>query len=385
MFERCDPFEVYPDPLATDKSNMRYLIHALPRTIGELKNNSKYKNREQISPDQKIAASSLKESQIRQNIAGAMSFSPSESKDLETTLVLETFVREWSSYSNKWLIQLLTVTETGVLLREQTWHPDEYPFECYQADVSASILDTKGVIHNIREPNRALNQIVSQTHESARVMGKLNWIMPRGSNVNVITDETGQFIEYDVTPGGRPEQAQPAGLPNYIPNHMAYLERSIQDIGGAGDAMLGKTPFAQASGSLVETLREGDTSNLSMMRDNLDDFLVRSFKLMLKTAKVNGKSKRKFRAVENDEFGQYRWIEIDPKEISTEDDLQVRSGTNTPYSIEQKQQMYLSLWKEGVIRDPNAILKLMELSDVANTLGDDELDIERQLGEIKAV
>lgn len=385
MYERVDPFEVFPDPVNSDKSSMRFLVHALPRTVGELKNNKLYKNQDRIAPDRKLAASWLKESQIRQSLTAAMPNTPGEAGDLQTTLVLETFMREWSTYKNKWEVQVVTMTDNGVLLREQTWPLDEFPFEYYQSDVEASPLNTHGVIHDIREPNRALNQMVSQVHETAKVMGKLNWVMPRGSNVNVITDETGQFIEYDVTPGGRPQQAQPAGLPNYIPNHVAYLDRAIQDIGGAGEGLLGKTPFAQASGDLMQNLQESDSSNLSMSRDNFDDFQVRAYKLMLKTAKVNGKSKRQFRVSGKDELGQYRWIELKPSDISVEDDVQVRSGTNTPYSVQQKQQMYLSLYKEGVIKDPAAVLKLMELPDVANALGDDELDIERQVDEIKRV
>lgn len=385
MFERVDPFDILLDPLAVDKQSMRYCGHAVPRTIGELKANPLYTNTDKIAPDQEVAASPLKQSKMRQEMAGAQSFTPGSTPDLENVIVVELYIKEWSKEENKWQIRLVVMTKNGgIVLRNCIWPIDEFPFEFFQCDVAPTILETKGVIHNIREPNRALNQMVSQIHENAKIMGKINWLIPRGSNVNVITDETGQFIEYDVNPGGSPKQTTPQALPNYIMNHTTMLQNFINDLGGAR-TISGKSPFAQASGELVNSLAEGDQNNLSMMRDNLDDFLVRSFKLMLKTAKMNMTkgNTRTFRTAEADAFGQYIWEKLKPEEISTEDDLQVRSGTNMPYSLAQKQDLFLNLWKEKVVTDSAALLKMLELPDVANAMGDDEADIERQLTELK--
>lgn len=385
MFERIDPFDMLIDPIATDKQSMRYWGHIIPRTIGELQANPLYTNTDKISPDQELAASPLKQSKMRQEMAGAQSFTPGVVRELENVIVAELYWKEFNKQTQAYQIRLVVITKNaGIMLRNEIWPIDEFPVEFFQCDIAPSILETKGVIHNIREPNRALNQMMTQIHENAKVMGKINWLIPRGSNVNVITDETGQFIEYDVNPGGVPHQVAPTSLPSYIPNHVTMLRGFINDIGGS-TTMQGKSPFAQASGELVNSLAEGDQNNLSMMRDNLDDFLVRSFKLGLKTAKVcmTKGNTRTFRTAESDVFGQYAWEKITSDEISTEDDLQVRSGTNMPYSLSQKQDMFLSMWKEKLITDPSAILKLMEMPDVANGMGDDEADIERQLQEIK--
>lgn len=385
-FEYCDTFDIYPDPLATEKSDLRYIAHAIPRPLGEMKNDKNYRNTDQLTADRRLAASDLKQVQLRQTLGGSDGNSgggAGGNDDLQTTVVIELFYRKWNAQKNQWGVYLVTMSDGGVLLRREWWPLDEFPFEPYIADITGAMLRSKGSVHDIRDPNRAVNDLVSQTLEAARVMGKLNWLIPRNSNVNVITDETGQFIEYDVAPGGAPQQAQPASIPSYVPNLVGYLDAAIQDIGGSHDASQGKSIFAGASGELVQSLQAGDASSLAMLRDNFDDFLVRSFKLMLKTAKHFGKAKRVVRNSDADEFGQYSWTELEPKEISTEDDIRVKSGSNLPYTSEQRQEFYMRLWKDGVIRDPNAILKLLDIPDLINVLGDDELDIRRALNNLR--
>ncbi|HWT40506.1 MAG TPA: hypothetical protein VN081_04560, partial [Dongiaceae bacterium] len=340
-----DTWEIYPDPLAKDKSKMRYIAQAVVRTVGEVQSNPLYKNREKVTADNQLAASALKRAKIRQDLAYNATVQ-GQPNGMDTVLVLEIFRKIYNKDTNKWEVWVTTRTENGVLLRHEKWSTNEFPFEYFQVENASTVVNSRGVIYNIREPIRAINQLVSQVQESARVMGKLNWLIPRGSNVNVITDETGQFIEYDVTPGGAPRQAVAGSLPTYIMQQIQMLNGFVEDIGGMHASFNGRAPFAQASGDLVDALSEGDQNSLTLMRDNYDDFFVRVFKLMLKTAKVNYKNSRQIPAAEQDQFGQSRWFEIKPEDISTNDDLDVSTGAQMPYSIAQKHQMFMNLWKE---------------------------------------
>lgn len=384
-FDRCDPFEVYPDPMAHYIADMRHITHAPVRTIGELKANPLYKNQNKITPDTKLAASLMKQAELRMALSNANTLQLGNANDMDTVVVLEMFRKIYDKVTSKWEIWVTTRTEAGVLLRNEKWEPGEYPFEAFQTDIAGMLLDSKGVIHDIKEPNRALNEMVSQVHESAKIMGKLNWLIPRGSNVNVITDETGQFIEFDPTPGGAPRQAEPGSLPTYIMQHIGQLVAFMEDISGMHASFNGRAPFAQASGDLVNELSAGDQNNLTMLRDNYDDFFVAVFKKMFKTAKVNAQVPRNFPTSVNNEFGEQRWDEIKPEEISTDDDVAISTGTAMPYSIAEKQQMYMNLWKEKAITDPNVLFKLLEMPDIDAAMGDDEADVERQLDELRLI
>lgn len=385
IVDRCDPFEIYIDPMAQTLSDARYIIHAPVRTIGELKTNPLYHNQDQITPDTRLAASLMKQAELRLAISNANTFALGQSNGMDTVVCLEIFRKIYDAETKKWDIWVTTRTEGGVLLRNEKWILDCYPFSVFQTDIAGMIYDSKGVIHDIKEPNRALNEMVSQVHESAKIMGKLNWLIPRGSNVNVITDETGQFIEYDVTPGGAPHQAEAINLPTYIMQHIGQLQAFIEDISGMHASFNGKAPFAQASGDLVDTLSAGDQNNLTMMRDNYDDFGVSTFELMFKTAKANLQVTKRFPTSATNEFGEQSWDDIKPAEISTNDDIAVSTGTAMPYSIAEKQQMYMNLWKEKAITDPSVLFKLLEMPDIDAAMGDDEDDVERQLDEIRII
>jgi hypothetical protein len=327
----------------------------------------------------------MKAFELRQQISSGAEFGYGQSHGMDTLVTLECFWRYFDKFSNKWKLRVTTRTEQGLILRDEDWGMNDYPFEYFQTDIAPLIYDSKGVIHNIREPNRALNEIVSQIHETARIMGKLNWRVPRGSNVDVITDETGQFIEYDIVPGGAPEQTAAVNLPSYIMQEVNMLVGFMEDIGGMHASFNGKAPFAQASGDLVDSLSEGDQNNLTTMRDNYDDFFTGVAKKMLATAKFNVKTSRTIPTGSADVFGQYKWMEIKPADISTSDDTPVSTGSQMPYSIAQKQQMYMNLWKEKVITDPSVLIKLLEMPDIDAAMGDDEEDIQRQLDEILAI
>lgn len=385
LVDRCDPFEIYHDVRGQDMSDMRYIAHAPVRTVGEIKANKLYKNTDKVTPDPRLSASILKQSQLRLLMSNASATNMLQPNEMDTVIVWEIFRKLFNPDSQKWEVWVTTRTEQGVLLRNDKWSMNEFPFVPFVTDVAGLISESKGVIHDIREPNRALNEAISQVHETMRIMGHLNWLIPRGSNVNVITDETGQFIEYDVTPGGIPKQAEAVNLPVYISQHIQMLVQFIEDVSGMHAGFNGKPPFAQASGDLVETLAMGDQNNLTSMRDNYDDFFVALFKKMLKTAKANYQTSRNFSTDDVDVFGESNWVDISPKEIDTSDDLIVSTGTQMPYSIAQKQQMYMNLWKEKAIQDPNVLFKLLEMPDIDAAMGDDEPDIERQLDEIRDI
>lgn len=386
VVDRCDTFEVYPDPMAQTIKDQRYMCQAMVRTIAELKANPLYKNQDKVEPDMRLAASLMKQAELRLSISNANTFAAGQSNGMDTTVVLEMFRQIYNEDSQEWEMWITVRTENGVLLRNEKWKLGEYPYEVFQTDIAGMIMDSKGVIHDIKEPNRAINEMVSQVHESAKIMGKLNWLLPRGSNVNVITDETGQFIEYDVTPGGAPRQAEAVSLPPYIMQHIGQLVAFMEDISGMHASFNGSAPFAQASGDLVNQLSAGDQNNLTMMRDNYDDFVVGTFKLMFKTAKLNAQVSKEFPTSGTNEFGETRWDDLDPKkDISENDDVTASTGTAMPYSIAEKQQMYMNLWKEKAITDPKVLFRLLEMPDIDAAMGDDEADVERQLNEIRTI
>lgn len=380
--KRVDPYELLLDPQLSgvNVDDCRFLCHTMPRTLGELRNNKNYKNTDKVTGDSKTADSMLKESIIRAQTVGAAQFNPDNKDDLATTLVRELYAREFDKEKGDWVIRKTVFTGNGILLDSSIWPLDFYPFELYLADMQGSILDGGGPVRDLRSPQRAFNQIMSIIHENAQVMGKINYKMPRGANVNVITDEVGQFLEYDVTPGGSPEQLQPASLPAYMPNHATYLAQLLDDLGGNHSASYGKSPGSKASGELVNRLQEGDSNNLVLMRSNLDDLQRRVYKKALKTFSKFGTADRMIRSKETNATGRYDFWSVKPKDVSVDCDIEVVTGSKMPYSMQDRQEMLLNMKKEGVITNEQ-FLKAINIPDLDNVLNTAQLDVERALDE----
>lgn len=380
--ERIDPFELYWDPLMQDVEASRGFIHAIPRTLGDIRSNPDYKNTDFVTGDQKMANSYIKEAQIRFQTAGAIQAMPAGNDDMATAIIRECYWREWSDKDGKFIIRKVVTDTAGHLLQNIVWPLDFYPFEMYVSDVQGSPLDGGSPIRDLRSPQKALNQINTIIQTNANIMGKINWRIPRGSNVNVITDEVGQFLEFDPSPGGAPEQVTPSGLPAYIGDQRTAMSNFIDDLGGNHSASYGKSPGSKASGELVNQLQEGDSNNLMLMRDNLDDFEKRIAKKALLTFSkcADDNVDRLIRSKATDAFGKYHTISLKPSDVSTDDDINVITGSGMPYSLADKQNMFLDLFKEHVI-DAKTLIKAINLPDLDNAMNNSQADIERALKE----
>lgn len=388
-YDFCDTYDVYADPRMTSWDDCRRITHVLPRTLGELKANPDFKDHaSNIVVDDKLAGSELKQAFMARGV-GLINESENVDMDTRTVLLLEQFTKEYTKEGEE-QIRVTYVTAGGCFLHTKIWPLAFFPFEYYQTDVCDNIHDSDGAIKHIRPLNEALNRSASQMEDNADRMGKLHYIVEKGSGINVIHDKVGTIME--VSAGKKdPTQVKPSALPAYVENHQGNLERWIDDIGGIHDASYGKLPTSRASGELVKGLQEGDNNSLAMYRDNFDDFLARVFKKMLLTEKYHRSKQgvsRQIRMKELDPLGRYTWVDIKADDICIDDEIQVRSGTNMPFSNSARQGMVMDLYKEGLFNgspQANAALKLMSLPEVENVLGNEQPHIERQGKELDQI
>lgn len=375
-------YDVFPDFRATHKGDMRFINEAMPRTIGELASNSRYDQNvvDMIAADDKSALSTLKNSSMNNTYRTAEMAHQTDPMQ-RTAILRETYVKEFDLDKRQWVIRLYVTTESNLLLLDTEWGLDEFPYEYYQSDIADEIFHSQGAIKDIRGLQSALSRGASQVEETMQVMGKINWLIPRGSGITVITDKTGQFVQYNPA-AGQPHQAQPSNLPQYTDKHMSNLERWIDDIGGAHDATYGRLPTSRASGELVDKLQQGDSNSLAMYKDNFEDSQVRVYKLMMKTAKKHYVTSRKVPLNSRDAVGDYQFIELSGKEINLEDKVQVRTGSVLPWDMGDRIQLAKDLYKDGLI-GKDAALKMMNLLDLDSIMGNDQQDVERQIKENK--
>jgi hypothetical protein len=377
----CDNYSVYADWRATSKEDMRFINEAFPRTLGELASNQRYDQNavDLISADDKSSLSTLKLESLT-NGGGRTPEMANHADPMQRTVILrETYVREYDMDVMAWVINLYVTTQSNVLLYKDKWPIDEFPYEYYQTDVADQLYETDGVIKDIRGLQQALSRGASQVEETMQTMGKINWMIPRGSGVTVITDRTGQFVQYNAA-AGQPTQSQAHDLPHYTESHMSNLERWIDDIGGIHDATYGKLPTSRASGDLVQALQSGDSTSLGIYKDNFADYIAREAKLMFKTAKYHYKGDRKVPLKADNGAGQTQWATVKASDIVLEDRVRVQVGTGLPYDQTERLKLAGDMVDKKWIT-PEQGLKLANIRALTDVMGDNQQDIDRQIEE----
>lgn len=380
-----DNYAIYADWRATSKDDMRFMNEAFPRTLGELASNKRYDQDviDSISADDKSSLSMLKLESLTNGGGRTPEMANHADPTQRTVIIIETYVKEFDLETQKWLINLYVTTESKLLLYHDAWPLDEFPYEYFQTDVADMLYETDGVIRDIRGLQQSLSRAASQVEETMQTMGKLNWLVPRGAGITVITDRTGQFVQYNPQ-AGAPTQSHPANLPNYTDTHMSNLERWIDDIGGIHDATYGKLPTSRASGDLVQALQSGDSTSLGIYKDNFADYIAREGKLMFKTAKYHyaQTGSRTIPMKTKSGTGDYQWSTIKASDILLEDKVNVQVGTGLPYDQTERIKLGVEMKKEGIL-NADQTLKLMNISALTDVMGDNQQDIDRQISENK--
>lgn len=380
-----DNYAIYADWRATTKGDMRFINEAFPRTLSELASNRKYDQNviDAISADDKSSLSMLKLESLTNGGGRTPEMANHADPMQRTVIAIETYVKEFDLETMRWLINLYVTTESRQLLYHDQWPIDEVPYEYFQTDIADMLYETDGVIRDIRGLQQSLSRGASQVEETMQVMGKLNWMVPRGAGVTVIEDTTGQFVQYNPA-AGAPTQSRPGELPQYTETHMSNLERWIDDIGGIHDATYGRLPTSRASGDLVQALQSGDSTSLGIYKDNFADYIAREGKLMFKTAKYHYAltGSRKIPMKSQSGTGDYQWATISAKDILLEDNVKVQVGTGLPYDQTQRIQLATEMKKEGMLTTEQA-LKLSNITVLTDVMGDNQQDIDRQITENK--
>lgn len=378
-----DNYAIYADWRSTSKMDRRFINEAFPRTLGELSANKKYDQNviDAISADDKSSLSMLKLESLTNGGGRTPEMANHADPMQRTVIAIETYVKEYDLETQAWVMNLYVTTEARQLLYCDQWPLDEDPYEYFQTDVADMLYESDGVIRDIRGLQQSLSRGASQVEETMQTMGKLNWMVPRGSGITVIEDGTGQFVQYNPA-AGTPTQSKPGELPQYTQTHMSNLERWIDDIGGIHDATYGALPTSRASGDLVQALQSGDSTSLGIYKDNFADYIAREGKLMLKTAKYHyaQTGSRKIPMKTKNGTGDYQWSVISAKDILLEDQVHVQVGTGLPYDQTERIKLGTEMKKEGLLTAEQS-LKLMNITALTDIMGDNQQDIDRQIEE----
>ncbi len=269
-FEICllgNKKEIYDSP---------FLIKIVPKEISDLKANPQFDQEvlDGITPDNKYASSEVKNAYLVSKFGGT------NTSDASATLLLrEAYIPEHLDEHNMEAIarqsdskqildgkkkgdivmrQVFTLRGTSKPLLDQYVNLSRYPFVDYRLEPGPIYQTAK--IERLIPMNKSFDAIMSRVEKYIHTMVAGKYLRKKGEPTTSVTNESGEFIDYEVNP---PTQMQIASIPSFLFQFLGLLQ-GLMDSQGVTTATLGKLPKGVRGYQAIESLKQTDYANLKI-------------------------------------------------------------------------------------------------------------------------
>lgn len=232
-----------------------------------------------------VYAPSIAEGGAYSGQAGAvLATAPTKMKNAATVL---TYMERPSATHEK---GRLILAAGGKLLWYSELPYGEIPLTALKCKEAAGQFFGRSAICDLIPLQRAYNGVKNRIHDYIRATAANPLLVPEGSIADIEHFAThglppGEIVEY-IPERGRPEPLSPAPLPAELRYECEQLAADMEYTAGVSQLMvLGKTPSGVTSGRAIESLRQIDSSRLSLSGENLRECIRSLSKIWLQLYK----------------------------------------------------------------------------------------------------
>lgn len=357
-----NPFNFFPDPLATDLDNAEYVIYAKYEHVNKLK--QRYPNKANLLSGGTINHSDL------------VPFGSDTSNVRNQVLVLEAWMRDYTTVDVEETEEyeengekktkktkkrkakypkgrvVVCCPELRVVLedKENPYDDGKFPFKiikCY--DVPFEFWG-KGEIEQLLSPQTYINDLMNQIIDNAKLTANMPWVIDKNSGIGKgqLTNRPGLIIRKN--PGTDVKRLQPPTMPAYVAEMVDTLKRDIEIISGIHDVTQGRKPGSISAASAIIALQEAAQARIRLKVKLMEQALGEIGQMWYNRIKQFWVFDRYIR-FENDD-GTYEVKAVTPKDLEADVDFVIVAGSTMP-------------------TNKNAMLDLM--IRLAQTMGEDGL------------
>ena len=385
--EVVSPFNICPDPDATDLASAHFLIDTRQKPIRDVSERYGIDPKEFLGKDEPQGGA-WREQQLR-TLSSPGSGSPGlggGSQPSKSTLVtLSTiWVRPTRKEPNGWW----AVVCDGKVLRKARNQPGfpVFPWiHLQEIRVPGRFMGTSSLEQSIPIQvayNRARSQIIEQTNTISRPP----WLIPRGSGIRdeSLTGEPGERVKY--TWPLKPELAVVRDLPPTSHQNVHQLVSDLEDVSTQHEATRGIAPGRVESGVAVAQLQEQDEGILAPAAAEAAKGLGDLGSMILKIASKMVTEERLIKIMGEENLLDVRYFKGQDltgaqtgKAGVNYFDVRVNIGANLPISPAQRRQFATELAQFGIlnpaIKDQREkLLELLELNRDPTSVSVGQLD-----------
>ena len=254
------PFNLYPDPLATNVEDAEYLIYADYFHVNKLK--AKYPEKAEYLVGADVHFSEL----VNDRDSGA--------RIDNQVLVLEVWCRDYTTIDveeeeNGQIVKkkkrkyprgrvITSAPELGVILedKENPYNSGRFPFFLFKdIDVPFQFWG-EGECKWLLSPQRQINDLYNQVIDNAKSTANMQWIVDKNAGIpkGELTNRPGLIIRKN--PGTEVRRESPPSMPMYVQQMVETLKADVEVISGIHDVTRGQTPSGVQSAAAIVALQE---------------------------------------------------------------------------------------------------------------------------------
>jgi hypothetical protein len=333
-----NPYNFFPDPMATSLCNAEYIIYAVYKPVNQLK---------QTYPHlvEKLNGSSI-------NYPELVSLGGSQDVGDVTNqvLVLECYLRDYTTieseeeydgtnekkkvrkrkYPNGRI--LVIAPEIDLLLEDRAnpYKQDEYPFPFVimkNYDVPFEFWG-KGEIEMLLSPQTYINELTNQIIDNAKLTANMIWVIDKNSGIGKgqLTNRPGLIIRKN--PGTSVERQVPPPMPNYVREMIETLKNDIEIISGVHDVTQGRNPGSITAAAAIVALQEAAQARIRIKVKLMEHALMELGYVWYNRIRQYWLTSRSVRTY--DSKNNIELVDITPDDLTEEVDFVIEAGSTMP-------------------------------------------------------
>lgn len=328
-----NPFNFFPDPMATSIDNAEYVIYATYQHVNKLKN--KYPKKVD-----KLIGGTINEKNL---VPHANNVSEVDN----VVLVLECWMKDYATIEveeedeqgNKVKKRIrkyprgrviVCAPELQIILedKENPYEDGKFPFKilkCY--DIPFEFWG-KGEVEQLLSPQTYINDLMNQIIDNAKLTANMPWLIDKNSGIGKgqLTNRPGLIIRKN--PGSEVKRLQPPAMPNYVGDMVQTLKGDIEIISGIHDVTQGRKPGSISAASAIIALQEAAQARVRLKVKIMEQTLSDLGQMWYNRIRQFWLTNRYVR-FENP-VGEIEAREISPSEIEADVDFVIVAGSTMP-------------------------------------------------------
>ena len=323
-----NPFNIFPDPLATSVEDAEYIIYASYRNVEKLKRTFPKKA-------DKLTGGSITYSELVQD-------NDKNARIDNQVLVLEIWTKDYETeeekngketkikykYPNGRVITLCP--ELGIVLSDKAmpYRDKRFPFVLIKDYDIPNRFWGEGEVAQLLSPQKSMNDLMNAVIDNAKATANMPWIIDKNAGIGYgkITARPGLVIRKN--PGSEVRRDQPPQMPMYITNAIETFKSDIEQVSGIYNTLKGDNTTGVYTAQGILALQEAGQVRIRLKVKLLEESLGKIANMWFSRMKQFWKEDKWFRITRND--GSYDMKKFTTSMLSYDYDIKITAGSTMP-------------------------------------------------------